>query len=101
MKPGCDEESGRALSDAAKNWLAMDGLWFQAVEQVYGMDAAIAMDRMVWSQFAAIEARRIKERLSLPEKGGLDALEIAFKNRLVSLLNKVETGMNLGFAPER
>jgi hypothetical protein len=37
-----------------------------------------------------IEARRIKERFSLPEKGGLEALEIAFKNRLVSLLNKVE-----------
>ncbi len=90
MKPERDEVSRRALSDAAKNWLAMDGLWFQAVEQVYGMDAALAMDRQVWSQFAVIEARRIKERLSLPERGGLEALEIAFKNRLVSLLNKVE-----------
>ena len=68
----------------------MDGLWFQAIEQVYGMDAALAIDRKVWSQFAVIEARRIKERLSLPERGGLEALEIAFKNRLVSLLNKVE-----------
>jgi Family of unknown function (DUF6125) len=90
MKSGCDELSRRVLSDAAKNWLAMDGLWFQAVEQVYGMDAALAMDRQVWSQFAVIEARRIKERLSLPERGGLEALEIAFKNRLVSLLDKVE-----------
>ena len=90
MKSGCDELSRRILSDAAKNWLAMDGLWFQAVEQVYGMDAALAMDRKVWSQFAVIEARRIKERLSLPERGGLEALEIAFKNRLVSLLDKVE-----------
>jgi len=90
MKPGCEGESRRGLLDAAKNWLAMDGLWFQAVEQVYGMDEALAIDRRVWSQFAVIEARRIKERLSLPEKGGLDALEIAFKNRLVSLLNKVE-----------
>ncbi len=90
MKPGCDEVSGRVLLDAAKNWLAMDGLWFQAVEHVYGMDAALAIDRQVWSQFAVIEARRIKERLSLPERGGLEALEIAFKNRLVSLLDKVE-----------
>ncbi|HET6580702.1 MAG TPA: DUF6125 family protein [Methanoregula sp.] len=90
MKLGCDEVSRRALSDAAKNWLAMDGLWFQAVEQAYGMDAALAMDRQVWSQFAVIEARRIKERLSLPERGGLKALEIAIKNRLVSLINKVE-----------
>jgi len=60
MKSGCDELSRRVLSDAAKNWLAMDGLWFQAVEQVYGMDAAVAMDRQVWSQFAVIEARRIR-----------------------------------------
>ena len=90
MKPERDEVSRRALSDAAKNWLAMDGLWFQAVEQVYGMDAAVALDRQVWSQFAVIEARRIKERLSLPERGGLEALEIAFNNRLVSLLDKVE-----------
>jgi hypothetical protein len=78
------------LTDAAKNWLAMDGLWFQAVEQAYGMDAALALDRKVWEQFAVIEARRIMERLALPEKGGLDALEIAFNNRLVSLLNKVD-----------
>ncbi len=42
------------LTDAAKNWIAMDGLWFQAVEQVYGMDAALALDRQVWEQFAVI-----------------------------------------------
>ena len=54
------------------------------------MDAALAIDREVWEQFSVIEAQRIKERLSLPEEGGLDALEIAFNNRLVSLLNKLE-----------
>jgi len=89
MKPE-QEEVIQALTDAAKNWIAMDGLWFQAVEQAYGMDAALAIDRQVWEQFAVIEARRIKERLFLPENGGLDALEIAFNNRLVSLLNKLE-----------
>ena len=82
----CKEE----LTDAAKNWLAMDGLWFQAVEQTYGMDAAITLDREVWEQFAVIEAGRIKERLALPENGGLDALEIAFNNRLVTHLNTLE-----------
>jgi len=80
----------QALADAAKNWLAMDGLWFQAVEQAYGMEAALTIDREVWKKFAVIEARRIKERLSLPEKGGLDALEIAFQHRLVSFLNTLE-----------
>ena len=84
------EDVSQALTDAAKNWVAMEGLWFQAVEQACGMDTALALDRGVWGQFAVIEARRIKERLAMPEKGGLDALEIAFKNRLVSLLNKLE-----------
>ena len=89
MKP-VQEDVSQALTDAAKNWVAMDGLWFQAVEQAYGMDAALAMDRMVWEQFAVIEAQRIKKRLALPKKGGLDALEIALNNRLVSLLNELE-----------
>ena len=89
MRP-VQEDLSQALTDAAKNWVAMDGLWFQAVEQAYGIDAALAIDKEVWEQFALVEARRIKERLALPEKGGLDALEIAFKNRLVSLLNKLE-----------
>ena len=82
----CKEE----LTDAAKNWIAMDGLWFQAVEQAYGMDAALALDREVWEQFAVIEARRIQKRLALPVNGGLDALETAFNHRLVSLLNTLE-----------
>ena len=89
MKP-VQEDVSQALTDAAKNWIAMDGLWFQAVEQAYGMDAALGIDREVWEQFAVIEARRIMERLALPENGGLDALEIAFNNRFVSLLNKLE-----------
>ena len=90
MKPERKGASKEALTDAAKNWFAIDGLWFQAVEQKYGMDEALSIGREIWEQFAAIEARRIKERLDLPEKGGLDALEIAFNNRLVSLLNKFE-----------
>ena len=80
MKP-VQKDISHELIDAAKNWVAMDGLWFQAVEEAYGMEAALALDRLVWEQFASIEARRIKERLSLPENGGLDALEIALKKQ--------------------
>jgi len=89
MKP-VQEHYPDELIDAAKNWLAMDGLWFQAVENAYGMTTALALDRGVWEQFAVIEARRIKKRFLLPENGGLDALEIAFKHRLASLLNTLE-----------
>ena len=79
--------AGNDLTDAAKNWLAMDGLWFQEIEREYGMDAALAIDRKVWEEFAVIEARRIRERLDLPPDGGLDALEIALRNRLMDLIN--------------
>jgi len=90
MTPGRAAALREELIEAAKNWLAMDGLWFQAVEKAFGMDTALGMDRDVWEQFAVIEATRIKERLTLPDKGGLDALEIAFKNRLVFLLNELK-----------
>jgi len=86
LQDDCKEE----LRDAAKNWIAMDGLWFQAVEQEYGIEAAVLLDLNVWKEYAAIEARRIKERLHLPEQGGLDALAIAFANRLFSHVNETE-----------
>ena len=75
------------LADAAKNWLAMDGLWFLAVEKAYGLDAAMACDIKVWEEFSVIEARRISTRLNLPEHGGLDALEHALSARLFAQIN--------------
>ncbi|WAC05430.1 MAG: DUF6125 family protein [Methanoregula sp.] len=87
----CNQETLlRELDDAAKNWNAMDGLWFLAVEDAYGMDAAIALDKNVWEQFSKIEAERIKKRLSLPEFGGIDALERALAHRLSHRINKQE-----------
>jgi len=79
----CSQE----LTDAAKDWIAIDGLWFQAVEKAYGMDVAVTMDCKVWEQFAAIEAERIKKRLGLPKAGGLDALDAALSARLVHNVN--------------
>jgi len=78
------------LTDAAKNWLAMDGLWFQAIGEAYGMEAALAADRKVWEQFSVIEARRIMERFGLPERGGIDALGFALTKRLYAHLNEQE-----------
>ncbi len=42
------DELVRMLMDDAKNWLAHDGLWFQAVERAHGMEAAIDADRAAW-----------------------------------------------------
>jgi hypothetical protein len=78
------------LINAAKNWLAIDGLWFLAVEERYGLDAAIACDLAAWQQFSAIEARRIMNLLGLPDGGGLDALERVLPHRLFGYVNKQE-----------
>jgi len=72
----------------AKNWLAHDGLWFQAVEKSYGIEKAIELDTEAWRRFSPIEAKRIKAFLNLPENGGLDVLRTALDYRLYAVLNK-------------
>jgi hypothetical protein len=83
-----EQDLRRRLDDAAKLWLAHDGLWFQAVEARHGMEAAIACDRDAWERFSPLEARRIVQRLGLPAGGGLNALERALSERLYSLINR-------------
>ena len=78
------------LEDAAKNWLAHDGLWFQAVEQHCGMETAIQLDAEAWADFTAIEARRIMQRQGIAPGGGLEALERALGYRLYAYLNVQE-----------
>lgn len=76
------------LADAAKNWLAHDGLWFQAVEKRFGMEAAIELDAEAWKKFTEIEAQRIMKRLNMQPGGGIPALIQALKFRLYAYINK-------------
>lgn len=78
------------IEDLAKRWLAHDGLWFQAIEKEYGMDAAIKMDIEAWKRFTVIEAERIKKILNLPQNGGIPALKKALGFRLYSFINEQE-----------
>jgi hypothetical protein len=73
-----------------KDWLAMDGVWFQQVEQTYGMDAAMACDVAIWTRFTVIEAQKIKKFLELPERSGLEGLERALRLRLYANINREE-----------
>jgi len=82
------EELIKVIEDEAKNWLAHDGLWFQAVETHFGMDAAIKLDEEAWKDFTQIEARRIMERLNLPQNSGLDGLEKALNFRMYRRINE-------------
>ncbi len=85
------EELVRIIMDDAKNWLAHDGLWFQAVERAHGMDAAIDADRAAWQRFTVLEATRIMERLGMKPGGGIPALLEALRHRFYARLNTQET----------
>lgn len=75
------------LSDAAKNWLAHDGLWFLEVENKCGIETAIELDINAWKQFTQIEAKRIMKRLDIKSGGGIQALIQALKFRLYAFIN--------------
>ena len=79
------------LEDAAKNWLAHDGLWFLAAEEKFGIETAIEVDRRAWERFTVIEARRIMRRLGIEPGGGILALKQALEYRLYAYLNVQET----------
>ena len=74
----------------AKNWLAMDGVWFQSVEEKFGMDEAMEHDENIWRQFTVIEASRIKQLLKLPERAGVEGLALALRYRLYASINEDE-----------
>lgn len=78
----------------SKNWLALDGVWFQSVERKFGMDEAMFHDREAWKIFTVIEARRIKEFLKLSEQAGLEGLAKALTLRLYANLNNHEIVMD-------
>jgi len=84
------EELIDLLEDAAKNWLAHDGLWFLAAEEKFGMETAIELDRTAWEQFTVIEARRIMKRRGIEPGGGIPALKEALQFRLYARINEQE-----------
>ena len=78
----------KMLEDSAKNWLAHDGLWFQAVEHQFGMDKAIELDKEVWISFTQIEAKRIMRLHGIEPGGGIPALKQALQFRLYARINE-------------
>jgi hypothetical protein len=85
------EELLELLGDASKNWLAHDGLWFRAVENRFGIETAMELDREAWEKFTILEAKRIMKRLGMQPGGGIPALIHALKFRLYAHINVQET----------
>lgn len=81
------ENQLRLIDAIAKNWLAQDGVWFQAVEFVHGMNDAKRCNDSTWSRFSPFEAWSIKSLLGLGEHPGLEGLEKALNFRMYGRLN--------------
>lgn len=84
------EDLIRLIELYSKNWLALDGVWFQSIESKHGMDEAMYHDIEAWKRYTVIEARRIKQFLNLPEHPGLEGLMAALPLRFYGNLNQHE-----------
>ncbi len=83
------EKKLRKLIEAASaNWLANDGIWFQTVENAYGMNEAKRCNDSCWAQFSPVEADMIRNMLNLPKNPGLEGLKTALGFRLYANVNK-------------
>ena len=85
------EEKLGILADLAKNWLALDGVWFQAVENRHGMDKAKECNNASWLTFAFVEAKHTLTILEREEGGGIEALDECLNFRLYARINKQTT----------
>lgn len=56
----------------------MDGLWFLAVEEEFGLEHAVRINEKVWEEMGSRSAREIKKRFKI-EEGGLEGFEKAMK----------------------
>lgn len=72
----------------AANWLANDGIWFQAVENSKSMADAKHCNDASWEKFSPMEAWSIKRILNLPEQAGLNGLKQALQFRMYAFINK-------------
>jgi len=62
-----------------RSYGAVDGLWFMKVEEKYGFDVALEIDREVWKVLPKIQARMLKDMLNLGN--GLENLAKSLEGR--------------------
>ena len=77
----------RLIDAIAKNWLAQDGVWFQAIEFTEGMTEAKLCNDSTWGRFSPFEAHSIKKLLGMGDRPGLEGLERALNFRMYGRLN--------------
>lgn len=81
-------QSDQLIEALSVNWLANDGVWFQAIEQQMGMTEAKRCNDSSWANFSPFEASAIRQILQLGPQPGLDGLKKALQFRLYAFINK-------------
>lgn len=57
----------------ARTMYSIDGLWFLAVEEEFGFEAAFALNQKVWQECSVIHGRRLAKNMGLKDKSPLEA----------------------------
>jgi len=83
------EELLKCVDMLSKNLLTLDGYWFLGIEDRYGQEVAIDIDREAWERYAVSEARRVKAFLNITE-GTLDDMEKAVQLVSIAPVSAVE-----------
>ncbi|WP_022667586.1 DUF6125 family protein [Desulfospira joergensenii] len=83
-----DHDLKELMAAVSKNWLANDGVWFQAVEFSHGMNEAKRCNDSCWAQFSPYEAHAISKFLGLDDRPGLEGLKKALNFRMYAFINK-------------
>ena len=63
-----------------RSYTAVDGLWFMKLEDKYGFDEALQIDREVWKVLPKIQARLLKSMYKMEK--GMEALFTCFTAKL-------------------
>jgi len=63
-----------------RSYTAIDGLWFMKMEEKYGFEAALEIDKEVWKVFPRIQARLLKSMSKMDK--GIEALVECYTARL-------------------
>ncbi len=77
----------KLMNNLGVNWIANDGIWFQAVENARDMFDAKRCNDSTWTRFSPMEAWSIKQFLGLPEYAGLEGLKKALAFRMYAFIN--------------
>jgi len=82
-----EDDLQELIKALAINWLAGDGIWFQAIEFSSGMYDAQRCNDSCWVRFSPFEAWSVKRLLGLPEQAGIDGLKKALRFRMYANIN--------------